>query len=176
VNDNDKSPTVEDLANLAAQLAEVPLGSQRFIFKGQSLTEFSQPLLSLGIKKGSKVMLIGKKFDPFEEENMKAILATEKKADDIEKRLTEHLEELSGLEKGFLQPDLVPKALEKLTRKIQGVSEDFMKTLESLDGLIIDPSLQQAKAKKKSLVQRIQVLLDKTDDSTSKIGTLKEKY
>ena len=37
---------------------------------------------------------------------------------------------------GFLQPDLVPKALEKLTRKIQGVSEDFMKTLESVDGLV----------------------------------------
>jgi len=30
---------------------------------------------------------------------MKAILATEKKADDIEKRLTEHLEELNGIEK-----------------------------------------------------------------------------
>lgn len=30
---------------------------------------------------------------------MKTILATEKKADDIEKRLTENLEELSGIEK-----------------------------------------------------------------------------
>ena len=30
----------------------------------------------------------------------------------------------------------MPKALEKLTRKLQGVSEEFMKTLESLDALV----------------------------------------
>ena len=84
--------------------------------------------MTFGIKKGSKVMLIGKKvseaqtqfyvfcsqmyfsiqclfdtpafqFDPLEEENMKKILATEKMADNIEKRLTEHQEEVSGIEK-----------------------------------------------------------------------------
>lgn len=38
-------------------------------------------------------------FDPLSEENMKAILVAEKKADDIEKRLTENLEELQGIEK-----------------------------------------------------------------------------
>jgi len=38
-------------------------------------------------------------FDPLSEENMKAILAAEKKVDDIEKRLTENLEELQGIEK-----------------------------------------------------------------------------
>ena len=31
---NGEGPTVEDLANLAAQLTEVPRGSQRLIFKG----------------------------------------------------------------------------------------------------------------------------------------------
>lgn len=31
---SDEGPTVEDLANLAAQLTEVPRGSQRLIFKG----------------------------------------------------------------------------------------------------------------------------------------------
>ena len=34
VKGRDEGPTVEDLANLAAQLAEVPRGSQRLIFKG----------------------------------------------------------------------------------------------------------------------------------------------
>lgn len=94
-----EGPTVEDLANLTAELTEVPRGSQRLIFKGQSLTEFSQPLKSFGVKKGSRIMLIGKKFDPLNDENMKAILAAEKKVDDIEKRLTENLEELQGIEK-----------------------------------------------------------------------------
>lgn len=32
----DEGPTVGDLANLAAELAEVPRGSQRLIFKGTS--------------------------------------------------------------------------------------------------------------------------------------------
>ncbi|KAL9965603.1 hypothetical protein ACROYT_G029428 [Oculina patagonica] len=172
--DGGEEPTVDDLADLAAQLTEVPRGSQRLIFKGQSLTQFSLPLSSLGLKKGSRVMLIGKKFDPLHEENMKAILAAEKKADDIEKRLTENLEELQGIEKGFLQPELVADALEKLTRKIKAVNEEFMKTLESLDALLIDPSLQQARGKKKSLVQRIQLLLDKVDTTSSRIESLKK--
>ncbi|CAH3020649.1 unnamed protein product [Porites evermanni] len=172
----DGGPTVEDLANFAAQVAEVPRGSQRLIFKGrQSLTEFAKPLMTFGIKKGSKVMLIGKKFDPLEEENMKKILATEKMADNIEKRLTEHQEEVSGIEKGYLQAELIPKALEKLSRKLKGINEEFMKTLESLDALIIDASLRQAKGKKKSLIQRIQVLLDKTDETSSKIESLRDK-
>lgn len=38
-------------------------------------------------------------FDPLNDENMNAILAAEKKVDDIEKRLTENLEELQGIEK-----------------------------------------------------------------------------
>ncbi|XP_058942366.2 BAG family molecular chaperone regulator 1 [Pocillopora verrucosa] len=167
-------PTVEDLANLAARLTDVPRGSQRLIFKGQSLTDLSQSLKSLKVKNGSKVMLIGKKFNPLEEENMKAVLAAEKKTDEIEKRLTENVEELQGVEKGFLQTELVNQTLDKLTRKIQGITEDFMKTLESLDSLLIDSSLQQAKAKKKSLVQRIQVLLDKSDGISIRIESLKK--
>ncbi|XP_068719106.1 BAG family molecular chaperone regulator 1-like [Montipora capricornis] len=141
---------------------------------GQSLTDLPQPLKLLGVKKGSRIMLLGKKFDPLNEENMKAILAAERKGDDIEKRLTENLEELQGIEKGFLQPELVTQALDKLSRRLQGVSEDFMKTLESLDALLIDPNLQQARGKKKSLVQRIQLLLDRTDGTSARIESLKK--
>lgn len=38
-------------------------------------------------------------FNPLDEENMKAILATEKTIDDLERRLNEYTEELSGIEK-----------------------------------------------------------------------------
>ena len=44
---------------------------------------------------------------------------------------------------GFLQTELVNQTLDKLTRKIQGITEDFMKTLESLDSLV---SSQQYKS------------------------------
>ncbi len=40
------------------------------------------------------------------------------------------------IKQGFLQPELVADALEKLTRKIKAVNEEFMKTLESLDALV----------------------------------------
>ena len=40
------------------------------------------------------------------------------------------------IKQGFLQPELVTQALDKLSRKIQAVSEEFMKTLESLDALV----------------------------------------
>ena len=38
LNDGDNGPTVEDLANLAARLTEVPPSSQRLIFKGSLYT------------------------------------------------------------------------------------------------------------------------------------------
>ena len=31
---------------------------------------------------------------------------------------------------------MIPKALEKLSRKLKGINEEFMKTLESLDALV----------------------------------------
>ena len=46
-------------------------------------------------------------------------------------------------QQGFLQTELVNQTLDKLTRKIQGITEDFMKTLESLDSLV---SSQQNKS------------------------------
>ncbi|XP_022805343.1 BAG family molecular chaperone regulator 1-like [Stylophora pistillata] len=61
IDSSNDGPTVEDLANLAARLTDVPRGSQRLIFKGQSLTELSQSLKSLRVKNGSRIMLIGKK-------------------------------------------------------------------------------------------------------------------
>ncbi|XP_074634019.1 BAG family molecular chaperone regulator 1-like isoform X2 [Acropora palmata] len=136
LSDGENGPTVEDLANLAARLTEVPPSSQRLIFKGQSLTDLKQPLVALGLKNRCKVLLIGKKFDPLEEENMKRILATEKKIGEVEKKLNANLDELGGIEK------------------------------------VIDPSIIQAKGKRKSLVQHIQLLLDKTDEATSKIESL----
>lgn len=88
---------------------------------GQSLTDLKQPLVALGLKNRCKVLLIGKKvslcrskiniqsttvigffswqFDPLEEENMKRILATEKKIGEVEKKLNASLDELGGIEK-----------------------------------------------------------------------------
>ena len=44
---SDDGPTVEDLANLAAQLTEVPRGSQRLIFKGTvSIPDHANQLIS----------------------------------------------------------------------------------------------------------------------------------
>ncbi|XP_015776544.1 PREDICTED: BAG family molecular chaperone regulator 1-like isoform X2 [Acropora digitifera] len=134
LSDGENGPTVEDLANLAARLTEVPPSSQRLIFKGQSLTDLKQPLVALGLKNRCKVLLIGKK--------------------------------------GFLQPELVEQSLKKLTKTLKGISEEFMTSLESLDSLVIDPSIIQAKGKRKSLVQHIQLLLDKTDEASSKIESL----
>ncbi|XP_015776543.1 PREDICTED: BAG family molecular chaperone regulator 1-like isoform X1 [Acropora digitifera] len=172
LSDGENGPTVEDLANLAARLTEVPPSSQRLIFKGQSLTDLKQPLVALGLKNRCKVLLIGKKFDPLEEENMKRILGTEKKIGEVEKKLNASLDELGGIEKGFLQPELVEQSLKKLTKTLKGISEEFMTSLESLDSLVIDPSIIQAKGKRKSLVQHIQLLLDKTDEASSKIESL----
>ncbi|KAK9396678.1 BAG family molecular chaperone regulator 1 [Crotalus adamanteus] len=57
----DSQPTVHDLALLTEQVTGVPVSFQKLIYKGKSLKEMEQPLSTLGVKNGCKVMLIGKR-------------------------------------------------------------------------------------------------------------------
>ncbi|KAL7976903.1 hypothetical protein Chor_008852 [Crotalus horridus] len=66
----DSQPTVHDLALLTEQVTGVPVSFQKLIYKGKSLKEMEQPLSTLGVKNGCKVMLIGKRVTVF----MKSIL------------------------------------------------------------------------------------------------------
>lgn len=58
---------------------------------------------------------------------------------------------------GFLDDSLKRPALQKSRKRIAHSIEQYMKLLEALDGLNLDPSNSGGRAKRKSLVDRIHV-------------------
>lgn len=63
--------TLKDLAAEIEKCTKVPVGRQKVIFKGRVLKDPETPLASCGIGNCSKIMVIGEKFDPESDENMK---------------------------------------------------------------------------------------------------------
>ncbi|XP_033106270.1 BAG family molecular chaperone regulator 1-like [Anneissia japonica] len=161
--------TVLDLKHAAANATNVPVESQKLIFKGKSLNDPSQLLQEVGLKNGSKVMLIGKKVDIEADVNFKKIKDIEKKTADFEKKQLEIQEEIQGIQKGFLPDDLVADALKRLQKRLAVCQEEFMRLLEQLDTLSIGENHMVIRSKRKATVQVIQGRLDFNDSLDKKI-------
>ncbi|XP_072045300.1 BAG family molecular chaperone regulator 1-like [Amphiura filiformis] len=163
------------LAQAAYQATEVPVHLQKLIFKGKSLsTDSQQSLESVGIRNGAKVMLIGKK-SLEEDEHTKQITRITQEVGSNEKKQKDIEDEISGIEKGYLQADLIQDALKKLRKRLFACNEEFMKHLEKLDGMVMNDVHQSVKNKRKKTVDYIQGLLDKTDSLTNRIEHLQTR-
>ncbi|XP_027730924.1 BAG family molecular chaperone regulator 1 isoform X3 [Vombatus ursinus] len=92
-------PSLQDMALLIEQVTGVPLAFQKLIYKGKSLKEMEQPLSTLGVKNGCRVMLIGKKNSPEEEAELKKLRDLEKSVEKIADQLVGVNEELVGIQK-----------------------------------------------------------------------------
>ncbi|XP_030844918.1 BAG family molecular chaperone regulator 1-like isoform X3 [Strongylocentrotus purpuratus] len=91
--------TVGDLSLKLEELTAVPVGGQKIINRGKTLMNHDLNVTEAGIRNGSKLMLIGKKFNPEEDENYKQIVEARKKIDSLAKKQSGISEELSGVEK-----------------------------------------------------------------------------
>ncbi|XP_054624563.1 BAG family molecular chaperone regulator 1 isoform X2 [Dunckerocampus dactyliophorus] len=151
--EDDKSPTVRDLADCLTHLTGVPAASQKLIFKGKSLTDMEQTLSSYRIKSGCKLMMIGKRNSPEEEAELKKLKDIEKSVEQTAKKL----------EKGFLAKDLQADALGKLDHRVKVAAEQFMKILEQIDALSVPENFNDCKMKKKGLVKTVQDFLAQCD-------------
>jgi hypothetical protein len=60
---------------------------------------------------------------------------------------------------GFINDDLRLPSLNQLKKRLGGTTELFMKQLESLDALRFDESNRGGRGKRKTVVNRIQVIL-----------------
>lgn len=60
---------------------------------------------------------------------------------------------------GFINDDLRLPCLNQLKKRLGGTTELFMKQLESLDALRFDESNRGGRGKRKTVVNRIQVIL-----------------
>ncbi|MCJ8731773.1 hypothetical protein PDJAM_G00203350 [Pangasius djambal] len=146
-------PTLKDLSEALAQATGVPPASQKIIFKGKSLKEMEESLSSLGIKQGCKLMMIGKRNSPEEEDELKRLKDIEKSVEQTAKKL----------EKGFLAKDLQAEALNKLDHRVKVAAEQFMKILEEIDAMTVPENFSDCRVKKKGLVKAVQGFLAQCD-------------
>lgn len=80
-----------DLMKDIELMTGVPVGGQKLILNGKSLTSLDREksLDELRFKEGSKVMVLGKKFDPQSDELYKAIVAVQEKSFALAKKFAE---------------------------------------------------------------------------------------
>ncbi|XP_063778819.1 BAG family molecular chaperone regulator 1 isoform X3 [Pseudophryne corroboree] len=152
--DENDEPTLLDMALAVEKITDVPITSQKLIYKGgitqrwfchgrvkeniltgKSLKEMEKTLSALDIKNGCKVMLIGKKNCPEEESVLKKLNNLEKSVEQTASKLEDVTKELLGIQKGFLSKNLQEQALGRLDKRIKATVEQFMKILEQIDSV-----------------------------------------
>merc|ERR1712004_817113 len=108
-----------------------------------------------GLKTGSKVMLLGKKYDPAQEEGYREVLEAEKKGSTVEMKLAKIANEVDGISKGHLANELRGEALAKLSKRCNMLNEEALRVLESLDGITLGEEQLEAKIKRKSVASKV---------------------
>jgi len=170
----------DSLVSLSERLLEltgVPISGQKMICSGKQLNTgegwMERSLAEAGVKTGSKVMLLGKKFDPAQEEGYREVLEVEKKSGGLEMKIARISNEVDGIGKGHLEKGLVQEALAKLTKRCNMLNEEALKLLTSLDGIMLGEELE-AKIKRKSVATKVNRLMDETDRKLEDINGLLE--
>lgn len=162
--------TLLQLSQKIETILNIQESSQKIIFKGRQLTDINTNLISYGIKEGAKVMVLGKQMNPEEDEMYQAVMKIEQSCSSVElsqSGVIKHVESLASLASEGKRP--TREELEKLKKELLVFNEEFMRLLERLDGLSFQDNQAPAKQKRKSLVKKIQQLMDKTDALNERI-------
>jgi len=167
--------TIQNLGEKILELTGVPISGQKLICSGRQLTkDMAVTLAEAGLKTGSKVMILGKKYDPEQEESYKEILELEKRCKNVERKMLEVSDEIEGISKGHLDKNLHTEALKNLQKKVRNSNEELLKLLESLDGINLTEDQKECKIKRKSVATNMNKAMDKTDDILEKLCSLME--
>nr|CAJ65915.1 BAG family molecular chaperone regulator 1 [Suberites domuncula] len=166
--------TVAHLKDTLSELTDIPSESQKLIFKGKTLQEDSRPLCDLGIKQGSRLMVLGRKFNADQEPSLKEVVQVCSAVDGGEKKLDGIRDEITGIEKGFVQSELVADACRGLAKRCVSCGEFLMQNLEKLDAIDIPPTETLIRGKRKSAIVRIQALLKRNDDLIKRIDACRK--
>ena len=165
-----ESCIVRELMETVAEKSQIKEINQKLIFKGVTLTKEPDKLLSeFGIKSGSKIMVIGKRYDSEEE----AALITFQDMEKSVTKITRHMEDLKkqsdSVLNGFLQKQYKTEALEKINKEIQQFLFTLTKHLETIDSMTLSVDFKDAKIKRKSVVDKIQDAMDKCEATSELI-------
>ncbi|XP_041471637.1 BAG family molecular chaperone regulator 1-like [Lytechinus variegatus] len=164
--------TIGDLGMKLEELTGVPVAGQKIINRGRTLANHDQQVTEAGIKHGSKLMLIGKKFNPEEDDNYKQIVEVEKRIVALAKKQIEISEEITGVQNGYLQKDLEKDSLSRLCKRLASCHEEYVRFLEKLDSLDLGTCNQSIRRKRKDVIKDIQSQLDSNDSLSSTIDKL----
>jgi len=160
-----------DLFNLLKETTGVPIQAQKLIFNGKQISkEGSLPMHQSGIVSGGKLMLLGKKYDPSQEQSYKDIVNYETKVLLIETKYIKSVEEFDGIAKGYLDSSLEPEALKKLEKRTMSNNEELQRILESLDAVSILEDQTDIRQKRKSVITKIDKIMDQNEELLRKIS------
>ena len=119
-------------------------------------------------------MVLGRKEDPESDEAMKKIVDIEKKSFEVYHKFTEIQNQLRDIEMGHLPREHHEQALKDLEKRCKMCSESWMKTLETLDGIELNPDQSMAKNKRKAVVVSTNANMDKADEVIQRITVLRK--
>ncbi|XP_064396390.1 BAG family molecular chaperone regulator 1-like [Halichondria panicea] len=163
---------VADLKTTLLTLTQIPIDSQKLIFKGKTLQDDYKTVSELGIKQGSRLMVLGRKSAVADDPSSKEVEKFSCAVDGIARKMEGIREEVTGIEKGFLQTELIADACRGLHKRCLACGELLMQNLEKLDSMIIPPTETLIRGRKKSTVVRIQSLLTRNDDLIKRIDAI----
>ena len=161
--------TVKDLSQYLWDTFCIPIDKQKLIHQGKILSDPEAPINSLKLKAKSKLMLLGEPV-VISEGHQRLLQDTAGKVTELSAQVTEIQSRISeGVVKGFLPKPIQPSAKVEYLKSLRVVSGQCMEMLESLDCIQASPKDSAFKEKRKSLITRINALLDNIDISSSKL-------
>nr|XP_039259520.1 BAG family molecular chaperone regulator 1-like [Styela clava] len=164
--------TVDELMTLVTEKTQIPNFNQKLIYKGVAISKDNVKLLKeFKIKNNSKIMVIGQRHDPEEESILKKLAETEKTVEKMNSSIAKLNSDIDSVKKGFMEKSLLSKSIERLQKILLKYTEDGMQAMEFLDGMKIDEKFKDARLKKKSLINKIQTILDKCDIISDNLST-----
>ena len=155
------------------EITEIPFSGQKLICQAKTLTSndpYKTSLASCNLITGSKVMVLGRKNDPEKDESYQKIVAIEKNIMDMAQKfvdISKQVQEITHLPKEHHE-----SALRDLEKRSKACSEQWMRSLESLDGIQLDDTQTLSKSKRKSVVNCANSYMDQADELIQRIKTL----
>ncbi|KAK8748928.1 hypothetical protein OTU49_015601 [Cherax quadricarinatus] len=168
--------TLGELTHKIEEVTHIPHCNQKIIFKGRNLTEYNVALATYGISSGAKIMVLGKRFDPEDDANYQAVVQIDHSCTRVERTLFDIIPQVDGISGGYLESRLCGETLGRLRKQLLAVNEEFMRLLEQLDSISFEENQTPARQKRKSVVKRIQQLMEKSDQVHENINQLRLKY
>ncbi|KAK7071180.1 hypothetical protein SK128_027740 [Halocaridina rubra] len=168
--------TLNEVCQKVEAVTGILQSGQKIIFKGKNLCDVEKTLISYGINPGAKIMVLGKRFDPSDDADYQAVVTIETSCSSVERRLCEIIPQVNNINDGCIDAKTCGEALGKLRKQLLAVNEDFMRLLEQLDGLSFEASQGPARQKRKLVVQKIQQLMERSDQVHENINHLIKSY